>query len=51
VAASSEGKETAMKAIAFTLIALTVVIGLVVPPSAFDAKRFWHQHDLTPASS
>jgi hypothetical protein len=33
-----------MKTIAFALIALTVVIGLVVPASAFDAKRFWEQY-------
>jgi hypothetical protein len=36
-----------MKIIASTLIALTVVVGLVAPASAFDAKRFWEQYDLT----
>ncbi len=36
-----------MKIIASTLIALSVVVGLVAPASAFDAKRFWEQYDLT----
>ncbi len=35
-----------MKIIASALIALSVLIGLVVPASAaFDAKTFWDQHE------
>jgi hypothetical protein len=33
----------AMKTIAFTLIALSLVVGLVNPASAFDPRAFWEQ--------
>ena len=36
-----------MKFILSTLIALSVMAGLVVPASAFDAKRFWQDYDAT----
>jgi hypothetical protein len=35
-----------MKMIALALIALSVVVGLVAPASAFDdGKTFWQQHE------
>lgn len=36
-----------MKKIAAALIALTVVAGAATSASAFDAKRFWQDYDLT----
>jgi hypothetical protein len=36
-----------MKIIVSALIAFSVVTGLVAPASAFDAKRFWEQYDIT----
>ena len=36
-----------MKFIISTLIALSVMFGLVAPVSAFDAKRFWQDYDAT----
>jgi hypothetical protein len=36
-----------MKTIASALIALSVIASLAAPASAFDAKRFWEQYDLT----
>jgi hypothetical protein len=34
-----------MKTVIFTLIALSVVAGLVHPASAFDPKEFWQQQE------
>jgi hypothetical protein len=34
-----------MRTIIGTLIALTVVLGVVTPASAFDAKTFWEQQE------
>jgi hypothetical protein len=34
-----------MKVIALTLIALSIVIGLVNPASAFDPRTFWQQQE------
>jgi hypothetical protein len=34
-----------MKPIALALIALSIVIGLVNPASAFDPRTFWQQQE------
>jgi hypothetical protein len=36
-----------MKTIITALVALTVVVGIVAPAGAFDAKAFWEQHERT----
>jgi hypothetical protein len=32
-----------MKTVVFTLIAFSIVVGLVHPASAFDPRAFWEQ--------
>jgi hypothetical protein len=39
-----------MKTIASALIALSVIVGLVAPASAFDAGKFWQQYDIDHAT-
>jgi hypothetical protein len=34
-----------MRTIVAALIALTVILGLVAPTSAFDPQTFWEQQD------
>ena len=36
-----------MKTIATALVALSVLAGVATSASAFDAKQFWTQYDLT----
>jgi hypothetical protein len=36
-----------MKTIVSALVALSVLAGIAAPASAFDAKKFWSDYDLT----